>query len=119
MCSAAHLGGSGRKGAVQLSFPTKLILTENVVHRNGKMLLLFLMQNSKIKVRGADRTIWIVRVQAPTSPPQEVLRLSQRAKYSFANAVLLHYVKDVYKVQLLCFIAVSRDHSTAAEATMV
>lgn len=118
MCSAARLGGSGRKGAVQLSFPTKLILTENV-HRNVKMLLLFLMQNSKIKVRGADRTIWIVRVPAPTSPPQEVLRLSQRAKYSFANAVLLHYVKDVYKVQLLCFIAVSRDHSTAAEAAMV
>lgn len=63
MCSAARLGGSGRKGAVQLSFPTKLILTENVVHRNVKMLLLFLMQNSKIKVRGADRTIWIVRVR--------------------------------------------------------
>lgn len=119
MCSAAHLGGSGRKEAVQPSFLSKLILTKNVVHRNVKMLSLFLMQNSKIKARGADRTIRIVRVPVLISPSQEVLHLSQRAKYSFANAVLLHYVKDVYTVQLLCFIAVNRDHSSAAEATMV
>lgn len=119
MCSAAHLGGSGRKEAVQPSFLSKLILTKNVVHRNVKTLSLFLMQNSEIKVHGADRMIWIVRVPAPISPLQEVLHLSQRAKYSFANAVLLHYVKDVYKVQLLCFIAVNRDHSTAADTTMV
>lgn len=64
MCSAAHLGGSGRKEAVQPSFLSKLILTKNVVHRNVKMLSLFLMQNSKIKARGADRTI---RIASPSS----------------------------------------------------